>query len=223
MQMNGLSLESFFDTNGYANVDVAPGWDRYKICGRGVEEDPWRFGDAMAIRSSFAALTNLAMTTYGFRSNCSKEAALRGEKTFSIPDYMGCCRVEVVWELPVPPSDRDLTFQAQFFVHHDVREEEINRALQSMVLERSIIIHYQEVGPSRSFCRCLGPLVPVSSSMPFAPPTSSHPPTKHFLPHLPFSDPDLPAPCIRTSPSRSCPASVTTICNQSFCLLLLPS
>ena len=103
-----------------------------------------QFDDTLAIRSTFAAVDKLVMTTFGFRSYCAKEAALRGENTFSLPQNMGGCRVNTVWEMPVPLA-QDLSFEAHFYVHHDGREEAITNALQSRERERDIVISYQGV------------------------------------------------------------------------------
>ena len=58
----------------------------------------------MAIRSTFAALDKLAMTTFGFRSYCAKEAALRGETTFSIPQVCLCLSSSPSLRLPLTVS-----------------------------------------------------------------------------------------------------------------------
>ena len=78
------------------------------------------------------------MTTYGFRSEAAKTAALADETLFSVAADMGSCKVEVVAEIPVPASG-DLTFKLQFFVHHDTKEDTINNGLASSEIGNEIV------------------------------------------------------------------------------------
>ena len=78
------------------------------------------------------------MTTFGFRSEAAKKAALANETLFSVAANMGSCKLEVVAEIPVPASG-DLSFKLQFFVHHDTDEETINKGLASSEVGNEIV------------------------------------------------------------------------------------
>jgi hypothetical protein len=138
VQANGVELH----TDNDVNFDIAPGWDQYKVCGDGTIPFPWQFSDAMAIQSTFPALAGLTMTTYGFRSEAAKCAALEGENTFTVPYKMDKCRLELVVEIPVPGTT-PLSFEVSFYVHHATKEQSINAALKSTLVGQNIVISYE--------------------------------------------------------------------------------
>jgi hypothetical protein len=78
------------------------------------------------------------MTIYGFRSEAAKKAALADETLFSVTANMNSCKLEVVAEIPVPAFG-DLSFKLQFFVHHDTKEETINKGLASSEVGDEIV------------------------------------------------------------------------------------
>ena len=142
VRANGIDLWAASDSN--VNYNIAPGWDQYRICGDGTVANRWQFGDAMAIQATFTAIAGVKMTTYGFRSEAAKCAALEGDNTFTVPFDMGGCRLQVVVEIPVP-GNGPLSFEVVFSVHHGQsgKENAINAALVSTQVEQDIVISYE--------------------------------------------------------------------------------
>jgi hypothetical protein len=60
-EVNGVELSTEMDGNAAATTAFAPGYDSYKLCGTGDGGDPWEIGDALALRSTYAAVPGFRM------------------------------------------------------------------------------------------------------------------------------------------------------------------